>query len=1114
MSRSTPLLAKSSFYVALSICFCISIASEAVAQSAMPPFTGQRISVADTDAAPWQSLEQYIRDIEKQSQQAYFVVVVKNSGSGSRATVTYTDKLQAAWIQQANQQSLTFDPQRAVLIVLDLKNRQLSVNTGPKLQQEYGLRGQTIDRQLVAPYFVPLARANNYVEGLKILIAKFEERIAAQDQADQNKQQQSAARLQQVRQDATEAISSARTLSAKLQLLISEQTSSGLDLSRSLQQAVDTQQQLESLSATASTDPVATLKKAAAYQKILETIRDDVRSMAANQIAAVRKLADVRKLEANVAEQIEKTSREGLAVTHIGKKLDEAAAALRSVEAMATSNPTDALQMIEAQAAVATALLDEVNNLPLRKQGIEDRLQAAATARLKAEAELSRAEAFGVDVAEYRQVLQNIDETMTDAKLSSVWDYDATEAHLNTVDENLQSQTTRLSAAADDRYFKTRTLPKAVAVVVGSIIALVLLVLRFLHLRLRWPLEKQLKDYKTKVVDLSDSLDALKHRHKMLPFTDSDFAEPMSGETLTTYTSIQESLDRYRVRWLALMDTWQAVQRSLDNEHFFGRKSLAAAQVQLDTAPVDDVIESIRDNCAEMLDVLENAHETQVATAKQLEESLVRLGEQIDGVKHQNLSTDCYQLDLAAALQKRDAVEAAKVADPIGNKIVLNAVLEEVVRIGKWTEQILHHHSGAEELATKLEDVAQLTAKHRDMGFRFSEEGTDPAALFTGIRHHHSECLNLLNRGEAKTAAEHLTQGFGLVASANERIERQVFCRDFCDKESTLRSQQQDRLRTALVRAEQSFAELQRSFNDNSFSDIAGNPQLAEQAIEACNRLLSEAKRNGDEDVQLYVTATEQYEQIQQQQNETALLIEAVDQRLQELVAMRDQVQQNAVYVTQFGSSVRQLLDSSAADRPAANQRFRHAEAALAEARSMSLAGKPEWQRVVDHLNLAQREFENSKSMAEQDQRLAQQAYSELNHAESQIRGAQSFYSLGFRAETSLANSQYQQAQQLLRSQDYEACIRLSNLAVASARDAINQAESLARAKQREQERRRQRQLAAVAAAAAAANRSSSVGSQSRSFGRSGFGLDSSSGSFSSGTSSSSWESGTSSSSW
>ena len=67
---------------------------------------------------------------------------------------------------------------------------------------------------------------------------------------------------------------------------------------------------------------------------------------------------------------------------------------------------------------------------------------------------------------------------------------------------------------------------------------LTLLILRWLHLRVRRPLQAQMQVYRQHVVQLSDDIDALCERHRMLPFTDKDYKEPMLGETLSMYDGI------------------------------------------------------------------------------------------------------------------------------------------------------------------------------------------------------------------------------------------------------------------------------------------------------------------------------------------------------------------------------------------------------------------------------------------------------------------------------------------------------------------------------------------------------------------------------------------------
>ena len=133
MFRLSPVCARYLFAVLLSLGLSTATARHTAAQCPMPPFTGQRVSISGPDTAKWQPLERFIRDVEKQSPQTYFVVVVQTSGKGSQATVAYTDRLQAEWILQATKQGVTFDSQRTVLILLDLENRQLAACPGSGL---------------------------------------------------------------------------------------------------------------------------------------------------------------------------------------------------------------------------------------------------------------------------------------------------------------------------------------------------------------------------------------------------------------------------------------------------------------------------------------------------------------------------------------------------------------------------------------------------------------------------------------------------------------------------------------------------------------------------------------------------------------------------------------------------------------------------------------------------------------------------------------------------------------------------------------------------------------------------------------------------------------------
>ena len=112
-----------------------------------------------------------------------YLIVVKSSGTGLTATRDYTDRLYEEWTQQSIRSSLPFDQQRSIVIVLAMENRQLSVHAGQALLQSSDLTAQTIDQKLVAPHFIPFAKAGNYPDGVKSLLSHMSEWITTHEQS-------------------------------------------------------------------------------------------------------------------------------------------------------------------------------------------------------------------------------------------------------------------------------------------------------------------------------------------------------------------------------------------------------------------------------------------------------------------------------------------------------------------------------------------------------------------------------------------------------------------------------------------------------------------------------------------------------------------------------------------------------------------------------------------------------------------------------------------------------------------------------------------------------------------------------------------------------------------
>jgi septation ring formation regulator EzrA len=142
--------------------------ARALDKSPIPAFDGKRVYVDPRVADHYQGLAQQIERLEKAATPTYYVVVVKASGpeSDKSATLDYTNALFKTWQTQAESRGLRLDPDRSVVIVVAIDNRQVAVHTGNALRQ-LGLSGDAKDRELVQPSgFIDLAKDGKYSEAI------------------------------------------------------------------------------------------------------------------------------------------------------------------------------------------------------------------------------------------------------------------------------------------------------------------------------------------------------------------------------------------------------------------------------------------------------------------------------------------------------------------------------------------------------------------------------------------------------------------------------------------------------------------------------------------------------------------------------------------------------------------------------------------------------------------------------------------------------------------------------------------------------------------------------------------------------------------------------------
>lgn len=147
----------------------------------IPTFTGERLYVAGVPSV-YESVARTIGELEAKSPQSYYVVVVKSSGpAAGGATRSYALGLLDAWREQAKARNLKLDPDRSVVVVAAIDNKQVVVIPGETLATKLGLSGETIDREIVAPKFIPLAMSQEYPQAIVALLEGVDGFIAARE---------------------------------------------------------------------------------------------------------------------------------------------------------------------------------------------------------------------------------------------------------------------------------------------------------------------------------------------------------------------------------------------------------------------------------------------------------------------------------------------------------------------------------------------------------------------------------------------------------------------------------------------------------------------------------------------------------------------------------------------------------------------------------------------------------------------------------------------------------------------------------------------------------------------------------------------------------------------
>ena len=145
-----------------------------------------------------------------------------------------------------------------------------------------------------------------------------------------------------------------------------------------------------------------------------------------------------------------------------------------------------------------------------------------------------------------------------------------------------------------------------------------------------------LQEFRAYTTNLLDRLESLKKRHQLLPFSDPDYGDTLSGATLEFYNQFDRHHDELRRTWLKLMENREKVELLVQVAGIFRTTPLGEAD-RLLTQWDKQAAEGTGQRCDEHLYRLEQAHEQARETEQAVEQLQASALAQIAAIRDQQL---------------------------------------------------------------------------------------------------------------------------------------------------------------------------------------------------------------------------------------------------------------------------------------------------------------------------------------------------------------------------------------------------------------------------------------------------------------------------------------------
>jgi hypothetical protein len=397
----------------------------------------------------------------------------------------------------------------------------------------------------------------------------------------------------------------------------------------------------------------------------------------------------------------------------------------------------------------------------------------------------------------------------------------------------------------------------------------------------------QIKEIKSKAVEVMDRLDSLKERLKLLP-TSPEFREPMAGATQALYHSANEKTRKLWDGWLEIMEALDKAQKLAGRSRsVFSRKTLDDAQKLIDQQGSFQEIDRQAKEIAESVGQLDQAHPNARKVLEALTAARPKLDAGTASLVKLDLPTSPYQSELDALAADVSRASSALNADPLGTKTVLEEIQSRSDTLLKRIESVASLFVDSRQVNSALEALTRQVVTHRSQGLKLVEHGGNPDVSIEQGKTACVETLAALRTGDPDAATQKLDSARSLLKEAQSTIEKVQKAKALCERDQPARLRETDRLRTALTQAESYQHDLDRDFARASWQNVARNLDQANSLLATFDRQAQEAAAVSTSSRQEYLKGAGLLEELARQQKIALRLMSGLGEQLNSLIDVR-----------------------------------------------------------------------------------------------------------------------------------------------------------------------------------------------------------------------------------